>query len=147
MRNLNSENVFNNFMTPYFCSEDRRYRLFKVSCCWLFNLTNWEDSLPHCIGLKLKLIPQTSKPNEIGGQHHMQQLWCALTAIFFLPELFFIRFSLLCPFMVVWGLGFWGCDLELGFYGWGFQLIGFGECGVEPSWFFGVGALYINIEE
>ena len=62
------------------------------------------------------------------------------TYIFF-PELFFIIFPHFCSFMVVWGLGFWGCDLELGFYGWGFQLMGFGECGVGPSWFFGVGAI------
>ena len=47
--------------------------------------------------------------------------------------------------MVVWGLGFWvWC---LGFLGWGIQLMGFGSCGVEPSGFFGHGALYINIKE
>ena len=40
--------------------------------------------------------------------------------------------------MVVWGLWFWG---------WSFQLMGFGACGVGPSGFFGIGALYINIEE
>ena len=49
--------------------------------------------------------------------------------------------------MVVWGLGFWGWGLILGFLGWGFQLMGFGACGVEPSGFFGYGALYINIKE
>ena len=44
--------------------------------------------------------------------------------------------------MVVWGLGF-----VLGSLGRGFQLMGFGACGVGPSWFFEVGALDINIEE
>ena len=42
----------------------------------------------------------------------------------------------------VLGLGSW-----IGFLGLGFQLIGFGACGVGPSCFFGVGALCINIEE
>ena len=38
----------------------------------------------------------------------------------------------------------------LGFWGWGFQLIRFGACGVGPSglfWLGPVGALYINIKE
>ena len=39
-----------------------------------------------------------------------------------------------------WGLG-------LGVCGWGFQLMGFGPCGVGTSEVFGVGTLYINIEE
>ena len=42
---------------------------------------------------------------------------------------------------------FWGWGLELGLWGWGFLMMGFGTCGVGPSWFFGVGALYTNIEE
>ena len=33
------------------------------------------------------------------------------------------------------------------FWGWGFQLMGFGACGVGPSGFFWVVALYINIKE
>ena len=41
---------------------------------------------------------------------------------------------------MVWGL-------ELGYWGWGFQLIGFGASGVGTTGFFGFGALYINIEE
>ena len=64
-------------------------------------------------------------------------------AIFF-PGLFFIIF---CPFLLILGLGFRGWGLELGSWGWGFQLMWIGACGVGPSWFFGVGALYINIEE
>ena len=40
--------------------------------------------------------------------------------------------------MVVWG---WG--VGLGFCGWGFQLMGFGVCGVGPSVFLGGwGSLY-----
>ena len=48
--------------------------------------------------------------------------------------------------MVVWGLVFWGWGLELGFRGWGFQLIGFGASGRAGTLgYFGIGALYINI--
>ena len=47
--------------------------------------------------------------------------------LFFLPGLFFIFISHLCSFMVVWGLGFWG---------WGFQLMGVGACVAGPSGFF-----------
>ena len=32
--------------------------------------------------------------------------------------------------------------ITLGFWGWGFQLMGFGACGVGPSGFFGLGSLY-----
>ena len=48
--------------------------------------------------------------------------------------------TLLFPglFMVVRGCGFCG---------WGFQLLEFGAYGVGPSGFFGVRALFINIEE
>ena len=49
--------------------------------------------------------------------------------------------------MVVWGLGFRGCGLGLGFSGWGFQLMGFGAWGVELSGDLWVWALYINIKE
>ena len=44
--------------------------------------------------------------------------------------------------MVVCGLGFWGWVLILGFSGWGFQLMGFGACGVGPSGFLGLGSPY-----
>ena len=69
-----------------------------------------------------------------------------LEARYILPSLFFIIFSHFCSFMVVWGLGVWGWGLGLVSWGWGFQLIGFGACGVGYSGFFGIGALYINIE-
>ena len=42
---------------------------------------------------------------------------------------------------------FWLIYGGLGFLGQGFQLMGFGACGVGPSGFFWVGALYINIKE
>ena len=45
--------------------------------------------------------------------------------------------------MVVWGLG---SVLGLGFSGLSFYLLWFGACGVVLE-FFGVGALYINIDE
>ena len=65
-------------------------------------------------------------------------------AIFF-PGLFFILF-LSFPLNYGW-LGFWGRRLGSSFGGWGIQLIGIGAYGVGPSWFFGVGALYINTAE
>ena len=49
--------------------------------------------------------------------------------------------------MVIWGLRPRGWGLGLGFWGWGFQLMGFGASGVGPSGVFGVGALYINVEQ
>ena len=61
---------------------------------------------------------------------------CWARYIFF-PGLLFIFFSYFGSFMVVRGLGFWGLGLILGF--WGFQLMGFGACGVGPSGFFGLG--------
>ena len=60
-------------------------------------------------------------------------------AIFFFPGLFFIIFSYYGSFRVVWGLGFGGGGLILGFWGWGFQLMGFGAYGVGPSGFFEFG--------
>ena len=44
--------------------------------------------------------------------------------------------------MVVWGLGLQRWCLELGFWGWGFQLTGSRACGVGLSGFFGVEAFY-----
>ena len=59
------------------------------------------------------------------------------------PGLFFMTFYYFYSLMVGWS---WG--LRLGFLGWGFQLIGFGACGVGPTGFFGWGlsSLYINIK-
>ena len=65
---------------------------------------------------------------------------------------FFLIFSHLWWFWV-WGLGSFigflgvGCSVYRVFCGWGFQFMGFGACGVEPSGYFGYGALYINIKE
>ena len=44
-------------------------------------------------------------------------------------------------------MGFGVGVLDWFLFGWGFQLMGVGACGVGLSGFFGVGALYINIEE
>ena len=57
----------------------------------------------------------------------------------FFQGLFFIIFSYIWSFMVVWGLGLWCWGPRLGFWGWDFQLMGFGFCGVGPSKFFGFG--------
>ena len=57
----------------------------------------------------------------------------------FLPGLLLLLFSLVCSFMVVWGLGFWGWGLGLGFWGWGFQLVRFEACCAVPSGFSGLG--------
>ena len=64
----------------------------------------------------------------------------------------FFLFWLIFFFFLVffWGLGGWGCGggvFILVFWGWGFLLLGFGACGVGPSGFFWVRALYINIKE
>ena len=66
-----------------------------------------------------------------------------MVAIFF-PRVILYNFFLFLP--IYGGLGFLGCGVILGFWGWGFQLMGFGACGVGPSGFFGLG-LYINIKE
>ena len=55
----------------------------------------------------------------------------------FFPGIFFIIFSYFGSFMVVLGLGSY-----IGFWGWGFQLMGIGACGVGPSGFLGWGSLY-----
>ena len=47
--------------------------------------------------------------------------------------------------MVVLGLRVLG--VGLGSWGWGFQLMGFGACGMGLSWFYRDWALYIHIEE
>ena len=67
----------------------------------------------------------------------------AAHAIFFPRVILYTCFSYLLIYGGL-GLGFWGLGLGLGFCGWGFQMMGFGARGVEPS---GVGALYKNIEE
>ena len=52
---------------------------------------------------------------------------CLLDAIFFPRFILFTSFSLLAIYVGgVLGLGSW-----IGFLGWGFQLMGFGACGVE----------------
>ena len=56
--------------------------------------------------------------------------------LYFFPGLFFILFPQFCSFG---GSGFWGWGLVLGFWGCGFQLMGFGACGVGPSGFLGLG--------
>ena len=45
--------------------------------------------------------------------------------------------------MVIYdGLGLWGCGLRFGFWGWGFQLMWFGACGMGISGYFWVQDLY-----
>ena len=39
----------------------------------------------------------------------------------------------------LWWFGVLGLGSYIGFLGWGFQLMGFGACGVGPSGFFGLG--------
>ena len=66
-------------------------------------------------------------------------------AILFTSGLFFI---FLLIFTRLWWLGdgHLGLGLVLGFSGWVFSLWSLGPVSVRPSGFFGVGALYINIE-
>ena len=66
------------------------------------------------------------------------KMWPYLLKIYTCPGLFFIIFFLF--WLIYGGLGFWGWGFILGF--WGFQLMGFGACGVTgvgPSGFFGLG--------
>ena len=58
------------------------------------------------------------------------------TAIFF-PMVILYNFFL-CV-IIYSGLGFWAWGLILGFLGRGFQVMGFGACGVVTSGFFGLG--------
>ena len=61
-------------------------------------------------------------------------------AIFF-PRVILYNFFLF--WLIYGGFGFWGGGLILGFGGRGFQLMGFGSCGVGPSGFvLGWGSLY-----
>ena len=53
----------------------------------------------------------------------------------FISQVYSLYFFLI--FAHLWWFGGWG--LILGFWGWGFQLMGFGACGVGPSGFFGLG--------
>ena len=55
--------------------------------------------------------------------------------LYFFPRVILYNFFLF--WLIYGGLGFWG---------WGFQLMGFGACGVGPSGFFWVGAL-LKIKE
>ena len=59
--------------------------------------------------------------------------------LYFFPGLFFIIFSYICPFMVVWGFGVGVLKLVLGVGSWGFQLMEFGACGVGPSRLYALG--------
>ena len=70
-----------------------------------------------------------------------------ILALYFFPGVILSTFFLFLLIYGGLGLGFKGWRLLLGFWGWGFQLMGFGACGVEPSGFFGYGALHINIKE
>ena len=60
--------------------------------------------------------------------------------LYFFPGLFFTFFSYFGSLLVVWGFGVG--VLISGFWGWGFQLMEFGACGVGAFWFFWVGALF-----
>ena len=63
-------------------------------------------------------------------------------AIFFPGFVVILYFS----FLLIYG-NFGGLGLGLGFWGWDFQLMGFGAFGVGSSGFFRARARYINIEE
>mgnify|MGYP001804836506 CR=1 FL=1 len=79
------------------------------------------------------------------GRAASHTLMPVLHAIFFPRDIFFTFFS----FWFIYGglvLELWGSGIESGFWGWGFQLIGFEACDVELSGSFGIGALYITIK-
>ena len=68
------------------------------------------------------------------------KIWlCNLRVI---PAIFFpkvILYNFFSFWLIFGGLEFLGWGLILGFGGRGFQLMGFGACGVGPSGFFGLG--------
>ena len=57
--------------------------------------------------------------------------------LYFFPRV--ILYNIFLLLLIHGGLGFSGWGLILGFWGWGFQLMGFGACGVGLSGFFGLG--------
>ena len=65
--------------------------------------------------------------------------------LYFFPRVILHYFFLILAHL--WWFGVLGLGSYIGFLGWGFQLMGFGACGVGPSGFFWVVALYINIKE
>ena len=62
---------------------------------------------------------------------------CSLSDRYIFPRV--ILYNIILFLLIYGGSGLWGLGLILGFWGWGFQLIGFGACGVGPSGFFGLG--------
>ena len=64
--------------------------------------------------------------------------------LYFFPRVILYNFFFF--WLIYGGLGFWVWGLIMGFWGRGFQLMGFGACGVGLLGFW-VGALYINIKE
>ena len=64
----------------------------------------------------------------------------------FFSQVYFLYLFLIFAHLQ-WFRSFGDGVLDCFFCGLGFQLMGFGACGVGPSGFSGVGDLYINIEE
>ena len=74
-------------------------------------------------------------------------MYKALPLAIFFHRFIFDNFFLFLLIYSGSGLKILGLGLRLDFWGWGFQLMGFGACGEGPTGFLRVGALYINIEE
>ena len=58
---------------------------------------------------------------------------------YFFPRVILYNFFLFLLIYGGLGFGVLGLGSYIGFLGWGFQLMGFGACGVGPSGFFGLG--------
>ena len=89
--------------------------------------------MPHLIKIVLcrimSFVSSQFNSNFAFHQHYMIP--------YFFPR--FILYIFILFWLIYGGLGFWGLGLMFGFRGWGFQLMGFGACGVELAGFFGLG--------
>ena len=116
------------------------HKLSAIAINKLYLFIGWLDPayLPIIDSLICFLTMFAKLPNyALYSDHRLNDQTVGLDNATFL--LLVIIFSCFCFFMVVWG---WGLDWF--FLVWGFQLMGFGACGVGILGFIGWGSLYIH---
>ena len=86
--------------------------------------------------INARLGSAVDKGQEIQVLLHIRTLLHVTTAILF-SQGYSLHFFLI--FAHLWWFWVLGLGLILGVWGWGFQLMGFGACGVGPYGFFGFG--------
>ena len=79
-----------------------------------------------------------------GSTHNtpMKSSRSTIAELYFSRRVFYILFSHFCSIMGIWGLGFWGWGLGLGFWVRGFQLMWFGPVLRGHLDSLGLGSLY-----